>query len=222
MHKTQSTLLRLKILLIMTILSALHTVMATEGNGETLYKTQCVSCHGIKGEGNQALQSPSIAGLSESYLIRQLTHFKNDVRGADTQDVSGSLMAAIATPLSEKNIQSVSQYLANQPFSAAAPSDKSAGFLGAGLFRNCQSCHGAKAQGEEALFAPRLAGQHTWYLKKQLANFKQGIRGNHENDALGKQMVDIALGLTDEKQIDLILIHISKLTPVIQDDENSH
>ena len=188
---------------------------------QTIYQSKCVSCHGVNGEGNEAINSPSIAGLSEQYIARQLDHFKNGIRGNHEKDTSGRMMAAIAVSLTDAQIVSVSQYLAQQPFQAASPSKKSAGFIGAGLFRQCQSCHGAKGQGEESLFAPRIAGQHVWYLTKQIDNFKSGIRGMHDDDKLGKQMVDIAEPL-DNEHIELILIHLSKLKPTGDSNESHH
>jgi len=188
---------------------------------QTIYESKCISCHGVYGEGNEALKSPSIAGLSERYIARQLNHFKNGIRGNHEQDTSGRMMAAIAVPLTDAQIVSVSQYLAQLPFQAVPPGEKSAGFIGAGLFRQCQSCHGAKGQGEESLFAPRIAGQHLWYLTKQIENFKSGIRGMHDEDKLGRQMVDIAKPL-DNEHIELILIHLSKLKPSGVSHESHH
>ena len=49
--------------------------------GKALYAT-CIACHGANGEGNPALNSPGIAGQSQSYVMRQLWDFKQGNRGA--------------------------------------------------------------------------------------------------------------------------------------------
>jgi len=45
---------------------------------------------------------------------------------------------------------------------------------GAEVFESvCTMCHGEQAQGGEDFEAPKLAGQHDWYLELQLNNFRQ-------------------------------------------------
>ncbi len=42
----------------------------------------------------------------------------------------------------------------------------------------CVSCHGKLGEGKESQKAPRIAGQHAWYLKTQLENFHTLKRNN--------------------------------------------
>jgi cytochrome c553 len=44
--------------------------------------------------------------------------------------------------------------------------------------KNCVSCHGAQGEGNVEQKAPRLRGQHDWYVVTQLQNFKNGTRQN--------------------------------------------
>lgn len=44
------------------------------------------------------------------------------------------------------------------------------------LFDKCISCHGRKAEGKQSYGAPKLAGQHSWYIKDQLKLFKSKKR----------------------------------------------
>lgn len=90
---------------------------------------------------------------------------------------------------------------------------KAAGDLEAGkrYFGMCASCHGTKGEGNEEIGAPRLQGQHDWYLVRQLKNFKDGIRGTHKNDKLGHQMRQMALTLKDDKAIDDVVSYIATL-----------
>jgi len=185
---------------------------ANEGD----YQQLCASCHGQNGGGNAAITAPSIAGLQQDYLTLQLSNFKQGIRGSHPEDASGMMMAGIGKSLSDSQISSLAQYLAAQPFVAAKPPKQTGGFMGMGLYRNCGSCHGAHAQGEPSLHAPRLAGQHTGYLLAQLKKFKSGARGKHPEDKYGKQMNLVSQGLDFENQLASILAFIAhrKVTPV--------
>lgn len=50
---------------------------------------------------------------------------------------------------------------------------------GAALYKQCISCHGDKGDGNPAMKAPRISGQHDWYILKQLQDMKAGkVRKN--------------------------------------------
>jgi len=82
----------------------------------------------------------------------------------------------------------------------------------------CASCHGAQGEGNQALNAPKLAGEQSWYLKRQLKNYKSGLRGAHEDDIYGRQMAPMAATLANEYAIDNVIAHIDTLpdTPAAQ------
>jgi len=80
--------------------------------------------------------------------------------------------------------------------------------LGAAQYAVCAACHGQQGEGLQALNAPKLAGQGAWYLKHQLQNFKNGLRGVHEDDVFGKQMAPMAATLANEAAIDNVIAHI--------------
>jgi cytochrome c553 len=61
----------------------------------------------------------------------------------------------------------------------------------------CVACHGVKAEGNDAVGAPALAGQHESYLARQLANFNQGFRGTEKSDRFGRDMVAMAAVVKD-------------------------
>lgn len=79
------------------------------------------------------------------------------------------------------------------------------------LFQVCQGCHGARGEGDEAQGAPRLAGQHGWYLRRQLMNFRQGIRGASEQDQYGQLMRGFASLLEDEQAVRDVVAYIETL-----------
>jgi len=69
----------------------------------------------------------------------------------------------------------------------------------------CGACHGAEAQGNPALNAPRLAGLDAAYLERQYKNFGSGLRGAHPKDRYGRQMKMMATMLrTDADRHDVI------------------
>lgn len=41
---------------------------------------------------------------------------------------------------------------------------------------SCVSCHGEKGEGNATQKAPKLSGQHDWYIVKQLTDAKTGVR----------------------------------------------
>ena len=68
-------------------------------------------------------------------------------------------------------------------------------------FLLCQTCHGENGAGNESLGAPRIAGQHGWYLQRQLQNFKAGVRGAHADDLYGQTMAPMAQTLPDDQAV---------------------
>jgi cytochrome c oxidase subunit 2 len=77
-------------------------------------------------------------------------------------------------------------------------------------FGTCTACHGAQGQGNEALNAPKLAGQQAWYLARQLNNFKSGVRGSQPGETIAMQMVPMAQML-DDKALRDVVAYISTL-----------
>ena len=74
----------------------------------------CASCHGMKGEGNQALNSPRIAGQFDWYTHRQLMNWKSGIRGTHPKDMYGAQMVGMAATLPDENaVKNVSAYIAN-------------------------------------------------------------------------------------------------------------
>ncbi len=85
---------------------------------------------------------------------------------------------------------------------------------GQAQFAICSACHGAQGEGNALLNAPRLAGQSEWYLKRQLNNFKHGLRGSDSADSFGSQMAPMAATLPDEAAIDNVVAYIATLPAV--------
>jgi cytochrome c oxidase subunit 2 len=103
-------------------------------------------------------------------------------------------------------------WLARQPTYAQTRTEV-AGDAAAGQasYAVCSSCHGQQGEGNPQLNAPKLSGQASWYLVRQLQDFKLGIRGAADQDTYGKQMVPFAATLTDDAAIKNIVAYIASL-----------
>lgn len=179
--------------------------------GEASYKT-CVACHGVDGAGNKALNAPVIGGWSTWYVERQLSNFKAGIRGTHEKDVYGAQMRPMSMTLAdEEAIANVAAYVATLAPPAPEPTIEGDAEKGKQLYATCTACHGPDGQGMEALNAPRLAGQHDWYLVTQLKNYKAGIRGAHEKDVYGAQMRPMSMTLADEEAIRNVAAYIATL-----------
>ncbi len=78
----------------------------------------------------------------------------------------------------------------------------------------CSACHGQQGEGNLAMNAPRLAGGDSWYMKRQLKYFQQGIRGAHEDDIYGQQMAPMAGMLPGDTAINDVLAYIKAMPEV--------
>ena len=61
---------------------------------------------------------------------------------------------------------------------------------------------------------PRLAGLDPAYLTRQLANYRDGLRGTDPGDRPGRQMAMMAGTLTDKQSIADVLAYVASLAGV--------
>ncbi|MDJ0709115.1 MAG: c-type cytochrome [Woeseiaceae bacterium] len=173
--------------------------------GEALY-APCVACHGANGEGNPTLSSPAIAGQSEEYLVRQLQNFRSGIRGTTPGDTAGAQMGPMAAALADDAaVADVAAHIArlDAPIHEATVSGDSGN--GSKLYvSRCGACHAGRAEGNDALFAPRLTGLRDAYIIRQVQNFRTGTRGAHADDKYGKQMAIMAKVVTDQELKDIV------------------
>ncbi len=85
---------------------------------------------------------------------------------------------------------------------------------GQALFAPCTACHGAKAEGNRELNAPKLSGQADWYLMRQIHSFKAGVRGSNDQDTFAKQMIPFASMLADDTAVRNVVAYIKTLPEV--------
>lgn len=103
-------------------------------------------------------------------------------------------------------------WLADQPTFAETQTLAAADpVAGAAQFAVCMACHGPGGEGNPALNAPQLAGQQAWYVRRQLHNFRDGLRGAHEQDTFGAQMRAFAAMLPDDTAIRNLAAYVESL-----------
>src|ERR1700730_9812636 len=153
----------------------------TDSQKAALRKTveTCGTCHGVNGR-SVSPTFPNLAAQPAPYLELQLKSFKDQSRAdPDAQ----AYMWGMASQLSDTTISALAGYFAAQP---AAPGRGGSSTLiaqGKHLFEEgvparqippCASCHGAHCEGMATF--PRLAGQHSPYLLKQLLVIQSVLR----------------------------------------------
>ena len=164
----------------------------------------CASCHGV--DGNSAIGLyPSLAGQSANYIAKQLADFKSNER-------KDPVMAGMVAALSEQDMNDLAAYFAVQTPTVGKGETSTAGkklYFGGDAKKGitaCVACHGVAGKGMAQAGFPALAGQHGDYLKKQIASFRDGSRGNDRNS----MMQDIAIKLSDS-DIEELIQYISSL-----------
>ena len=80
--------------------------------------------------------------------------------------------------------------------------------IGAAQYGVCAACHGQQGEGVVAMNAPKLSGQSEWYLRRQIMNYKNGLRGAHADDAFGQQMIGMVATLGNDAAVDNVVAHI--------------
>jgi cytochrome c553 len=68
----------------------------------------CEACHGPTGAGNAAAQFPRLGGQNSAYAANQLKNYRSGQRGAG---VKGPMMAAVASKLSDQEIEALASYI---------------------------------------------------------------------------------------------------------------
>lgn len=96
------------------------TIVGDVENGQRLWTT-CGNCHGVNGEGHQALNAPRLAGMSDWYMATQLNNFKAGIRGAHSGDAYGLQMRMMAAILkNDQAVEDIVAYINTLPGAAGA------------------------------------------------------------------------------------------------------
>ena len=171
--------------------------------GKSAYMT-CASCHGQKAEGMKALNAPALANQEPYYLKQQINNYRNDLRGKHPDDIFGAQMLPMAkTLVSDEMVDNVIAYIKTLgPVTTEQTLEGGDAEAGKTYYQMvCGACHGPGATGNESLHSPRLVGMEDWYVKRQLENFKAGVRGAEQGDLYGSQMLQIANAIPDDQTV---------------------
>ena len=90
------------------------TVEGDTANGQTLFSSRCGACHGGKGWGNEALHTPRLNSIGDSYLMRQVGNFQDGLRGAHKGADHGKQMAMMAKSVTTEELKDIAAFL-NEP-----------------------------------------------------------------------------------------------------------
>jgi cytochrome c553 len=168
----------------------------------------CAACHGA--DGNSVTPDwPMLAGQHASYIVRQLQAFKDGER----TDVT---MKPFADLLSDQDMLDVAAY-----FEAQTPTPKGADpalvSLGQQIYRGgvpargvaaCIACHGPDGSGNPLAAYPRVSGQHSAYVTKQLNAYASGDR---RSDVDVNQMMRNVAGQLFEDEIRALASYVQGL-----------
>ncbi|WP_446830234.1 c-type cytochrome [Candidatus Foliamicus sp.] len=128
-------------------------------------------------------------------------------------DVYGPLMRAVALTLADDQaVEDLAAYATsltppNPP--ATVEGDVAAGTIG---YATCIACHGVQGEGNQALNAPGVAGQHDWYTVRQMEHYIAGIRGTDPRNIFDTQMRPMAMVLPTPEAIRNVAAYINTFT----------
>lgn len=157
--------------------------------------TACAACHGPNGN-SLSPAFPNLAGQGEKYLLKQLRDVKSGTRSIP--EMTGQLDA-----LSDEDLANISAYYASLPAATQGASKEELLTRGEQIWRAgvpsrgvpaCTGCHGPAGQGIDSATFPRLAGQHSDYIAKQLVAWREETR---TNDGDSRIMRGVAEGLSN-------------------------
>jgi cytochrome c553 len=117
---------------------------------------------------------PVLAGQHASVVVKQLADIRSGLR-------DNPIMYPFATTLTDaQELADLAAYVSSlKSREANGRGPGRALELGQRLYeRDCASCHGAKAEGDESKLFPLLAGQHYRYLLRQVTDIRSGSRRN--------------------------------------------
>jgi len=174
------------VLLATIVLSSARSAAAADApdaaatlHARTVAITICGTCHGPVGN-NTNPKFPVLAGQNANYLATQLKAFRSESRG--DPDAIG-YMWGMAARLEDDTIAALAAYYTAQKPEATPGGNAAAVATGRDIYQNgiaaagvpdCSSCHGPDAHGTKEF--PRLAGQHSQYILKQLGSFQNNMR----------------------------------------------
>ncbi len=198
-----------------------HAQNLEKDRGKEINST-CAGCHGEFGQGGSKGEYPRIGGQRASYIADQLKAFRarkrvnipmypytqeRELPDEDIKDVAAYL-ASIELPTKWPEFKDTDDALTRLTLTEKvmiiprAPGNVA---HGEALYqqKKCANCHGAAGLGRGVY--PRLVGQYTSYLKRQMDKFVKGERP-HDDEEIGG-----VLNTLKEEELQDILAHLTAL-----------
>ena len=174
----------------LSLRTAVGNIQAGKGKAQG---NVCQECHNP--DGNSTVpEYPRLSGQYSQYILKQLRDFQSGAR-------KHQIMNAVTQGFSDTDFADISAWFASNP---VMQGEARSNPLGKRLFEQgdaarqvlaCASCHGADGKGALASGAayPAIGGQHRFYLRGQLLDWKSGVRQN----SAGGIMNTVARSLSD-------------------------
>jgi cytochrome c553 len=179
----------------------------------------CAGCHGEFGQGGKRGEYPRIAGQRVGHLMEQLYAFRlrtrvnmpmfpytqeRELSDADIADVSAYLASVVLPtkwPEFKADDDALTRLTAVEKVMIIPRAHGNLESGGKIYQAECALCHGADGLGKRKF--PRLVGQYTIYLKKQMDAFLRGERPHDEDGVVGvlnqfkeQELLDVLAYLT--------------------------
>jgi cytochrome c553 len=192
----------MRVLFILLVLLGLSQTALTQNleRGKEINGT-CAGCHGEFGQGGKRGEYPRIAGQRQAHIIDQLLAFRKRTRlnlpmfpytqereltDADIQDISAYL-ASVELPTQWPEFKDGDDALTRlTAVEKVMIIPRAPGNLdnGRAIYqKECVTCHARDGMGRGKF--PRLVGQYTSYLRKQMDAFVKGERSHDDDEAPG-------------------------------------
>ncbi len=159
----------------------------------------CLGCHGVDGYRNAYpnYSVPKLVGQHPEYIIAALQEYKGDQRSHVT-------MHSQASELSDQDMADIAAYFSGTVLQAGpAPANAPPAPAAVAV---CAACHGATGISVVPNY-PILAGQHADYLRREIAEYKDGGRKN-------VIMAGMAATIKDS-DVDALAEYFSKMKPAL-------
>jgi cytochrome c553 len=150
------------------------TLKPDEAAGRETFEA-CAACHGADGGGDTAGTVPRIAGQHYRVLVRQVIDFRQGRRWDMRMEGVATSHEIIPGLQDIANVAAYVSHLANDGNRGVGNGQDTG--RGAAIYqKQCGSCHGEQAEGNDPRGVPRLAGQHAGYLARQIYDAVDGRR----------------------------------------------
>ena len=90
------------------------TVEGDAENGQKQFTNKCGACHGGQGWGNDALYTPRLTVVGDSYLVRQVKNFQNGIRGGHEDAKFGKQMKMMSIVATDQELNDIAAFLNEQ------------------------------------------------------------------------------------------------------------